>query len=352
MVDGEGAIISGIGIAHPPSVSQDSLWDGFFAQHFDHRRSARLAFTSAGVTTRHAAINPLAEDISGWSTGARMERFVAEAMPLGKEAIAGALGDAGIDAGELGLFVVVSCTGYANPGLDVRLALDLGMSPAVERVNVGHVGCHAALPALAIASDFVIANERPALMLSLELSSLHVQPSTDDIEQAIVHSLFGDGAGALVVEPSRGHARPGMQVVDRIVRSDPASIDAMAWSVTDFGFRMSLSRHVSELVGEGIVEVVEELLARNSITRNAIDAWAVHPGGPRILDEVASRLGLEDSDLDSSRKVLAEHGNCSSATIVLVLESMSRASRPPGEHIVALAFGPGLTLCAMLLRTI
>jgi alkylresorcinol/alkylpyrone synthase len=82
-----------------------------------------------------------------------------------------------------------------------------------------------------------------------------------------------------------------------------------------------------------------------------VDGWAVHPGGPRILDTVADGLGLPAGALDASRRVLAEHGNCSSATVLLVLEELRAAGRPrPGRPAVVLAFGPGLTLYAVLLE--
>jgi alkylresorcinol/alkylpyrone synthase len=60
---------------------------------------------------------------------------------------------------------------------------------------------------------------------------------------------------------------------------------------------------------------------------------------------VADHLDLPAGALDASRRVLAEHGNCSSATVLLVLEEMAEVDGP----VVAMAFGPGLTLYATLL---
>src|SRR3712207_8935710 len=77
-----------------------------------------------------------------------MQRYVQEALPLGKQAVAAALDDAGLAPGEVGLFAVATCTGYATPGLDIRLAGDLGMPPGLQRLLVGHMGCYAAIPGL------------------------------------------------------------------------------------------------------------------------------------------------------------------------------------------------------------
>jgi hypothetical protein len=84
-------------------------------------------------------------------------------MPLGKEAVAAALADAGLAPDDVGMFAVVSCTGYATPGLDIRIAADLGMGLDVQRLLVGHMGCYAAIPGLGAAADFATSRGRPAV---------------------------------------------------------------------------------------------------------------------------------------------------------------------------------------------
>jgi predicted naringenin-chalcone synthase len=97
--------------------------------------------------------------------------------------------------------------------------------------------------------------------------------------------------------------------------------------------------------------VVDRLLTRNDLTQADVDGWAVHPGGRRILEVVGRRLELPDQALDASYGVLREHGNCSSATVLMVLARLRAAGAvAAGRHAVAMAFGPGLTLYAALLR--
>lgn len=344
------AAITGAAHAYPASMDQDQLWDGFFKRHYSGSPVARRVFSSAGVRTRHGAVNPLDDDISGWSTGARMARYTAEAMPLGKDAVSTALANAGLAAGDVGLFALASCTGYATPGIDIRLARDLGMDTGVQRLVVGHMGCYAALPGIGAVSDFVQARSRPAVLLCLELTSLHVQPASRDIGQIVAHALFSDAAAAIVVEPN---GAPGLEVVDVIALTDATTADHMTWDVTDLGFRMGLSPRVPDVLAEHVAGVVDDLLGRHGLTRADVDGWAVHPGGPRILEVVGDRLDLPDRALDASRVTLRDHGNCSSATVLLVLDELCR-SQPPrrGGHVVAMAFGPGLTLYAALLRAI
>ena len=354
------AALTGAGSALPPPMDQAALWDGFFREHYADNRIARKVWQSAAITTRRGVVDPTQEDVSGWGTGARMHRFLSEAMPLGKEAVSGALADAGLDPGDVGLLTVVSCTGYVTPGLDILLARDLGMRTDVQRLHVGHMGCYAALPGLGATADFVVARQRPAVMLCLELTSLHVQPAsetarsgrptTEDLQQMVSHALFSDAAAAVVLEPS-ADAGPGFDVVDVVARTDASTADHMTWDVTDLGFKMGLSPAVPGVLARHARPVVEELLATAGLTVEQVRGWAVHPGGRRIVEVVGEALGLPDAALAPSYDVLRDVGNCSSATVLLVLDRLARTvDVAPGEHVVAMAFGPGLTLYAVLLR--
>ncbi len=343
------AIIAGLGTALPPSAVQEDLWNGYFARHYagDRRALAQRIFTNSGVRTRQAAVSPLLEDVSDWSTERRMRRYQVEAVPLGKEAAERALTAAGLTADQLGLFAVCSCTGYATPGLDILLARDLGMSPEVQRLFVGHMGCYAALPGLGAAADFVVARERPALLLCAELTSLHLQPVgvRVDLQQIVSHALFSDAAAAVVLT-SGG---PGYAVREVAAVTDTTTADHMTWEVTDLGFRMGLSPRVPKVLAVHVRKLVDDLLARHELTIADVDGWAVHPGGPKILDVVQDKLGLDDAALAASRGVLSAYGNCSSPTVLLVLDALRSRPSPP-RRVVLLAFGPGLTLYGALLE--
>lgn len=358
------AVMTGASCALPAPMDQARLWDGFFREHYADARLARKVWEHSAITTRRGVVDPTVEDVSGWGTGARMERFLAEAMPLGKEAVAGALADAGLAPADVGLFTVVSCTGYVTPGLDILLARDLGMADTVQRLHVGHMGCYAALPGLGATADFVTARSKPAVMLCLELTSLHVQPTTEtarsgsptpeDLQQMVAHALFGDAAAAVVLEPGgaggSGAAR-GYEVVDVVARTDVSTADHMTWDVTDLGFKMGLSPAVPDVLGRHARPVVEDLLSAHGLSVEDVAGWAVHPGGRKIVEVVGDVLGLSEPQLAPSYDVLRDVGNCSSATVLLVLERLAATvDVAPGEHVVAMAFGPGLTLYMALLR--
>lgn len=353
------AVLTGAANRFPPARTQAELWCGYFAARLPGDRWAERVFMRAGVERRHTVVDPTVEDLSKVPTGTRMRRYVAEGAPLARQAVAAALADAGVRADEVGLLVVATCTGYASPGIDVNLINDLGLSPSMQRLMVGHMGCLAAIPGLGAAADHVVARGSAAVLLCLELTSLHVQPDVAappngrvDLDQVLCHALFGDAAAAIVLQPGSAPGRhPGLAVVDVAAWTDPASADLLTWDVTDTGFRMGLSRRVPEVLARVVGPLVDALCRRNGISAAEVASWAVHPGGPRVLDVIGERLRLPESALGASRAVLAKRGNCSSATVLMVLDEIHRQGPPaPGQWVVALAVGPGLTVSAALLR--
>jgi predicted naringenin-chalcone synthase len=347
------ASIVGRGWATPPPMPQQQLWDDFFAEHYGNHRLAKRIWERAGVQTRHGVADPRTDDVSSWGTEQRMRRFVTEGVALGKEAVTNGLADAGVAPDQVGQFTVVSCTGYATPGLDILLARDLGMPVSTQRLHVGHMGCYAAIPGLAAVAASTLMRDEISVLLCVELTSLHVQPRDEsggrlDVEQVVAHALFSDAAAAIVVAPDA----PGLEFVDVVARTDVARSPLMTWDVTDLGFRMGLSPEVPTVLGEHVTEAVSALLAPHGLASADVVRWAIHPGGPRIVEVVADRLELDDEAVATSRQVLAEHGNCSSATVLLILDRILDEGLEPGDPVVVMAFGPGLTLYVSLLRAV
>jgi predicted naringenin-chalcone synthase len=140
-------------------------------------------------------------------------------------------------------------------------------------------------------------------------------------------------------------ATPGRRLAGVVARTDPSTADHMTGDLTDHGIRIGQSPRVPDVLGRHVGDVVDELLTAAGLRVEDVAGWAVHPGGPRILDVVRDQLGLAETQMAASRRVLAEHGNCSSATVLLVLDELRDVDGP----VVAMAFGPGLTLYATLL---
>jgi predicted naringenin-chalcone synthase len=181
------------------------------------------------------------------------------------------------------------------------------------------------------------------LVVCVELCTLHLGVS-DEPEQIVAMSLFADGAAAAVVT-ARETAGPSLAFDGFLTGVLPDSIDEMRWTIGDTGFVMHLSSRVPAHIGRGIRSSLAPLLPDGP---DAVDAWAVHPGGRSIVDNVQEALALPDAAMAPTRGVLARYGNMSSPTVLFVLRELL-AERTSGT-VCAMAFGPGLTLEAARMR--
>lgn len=227
--------------------------------------------------------------------------------------------------------VVASCTGFTAPGTDQRIAALLGLSPSVERLLIGYMGCYAAIVALRSARHIVRSQpDARVLVVCVELSSLHLQEEPH-IEPLLAMLQFGDGAAAALVTAEPG----GIALRQPFSTTLPDSADLIRWNLGDHGFAMHLSGKVPGVLAAALADP-----AMLPIPSRDVDLWAIHAGGRSILDAVARGLDLPADALEHSRAVLRAFGNMSSATLLFVLARIL-AGEEEGQGI-ALAFGPGL----------
>ena len=232
--------------------------------------------------------------------------------------------------------VVASCTGFVAPGVDQIIAARLGLSPSVERLLVGFMGCYAAVAALRSARH-IVRSEPSArvLVVTVELSTLHLQQARE-IEPLLAMLQFGDGAAAALVT-----GEPGGFHLDRpFAAALPESDHLIRWDITDQGFAMHLSGEVPGRIAAALADEALRHAMTGGVTPSEVDGWAVHAGGRSILDAVENALSLHPQALEHSRAVLGDYGNMSSATLMFVLQRL--LAGPQVRNGVALAFGPGL----------
>ena len=265
-----------------------------------------------------------------------MAAFEVESLPLARRAI-----DAlDIDLSRITHLVVATCTGFAAPGLDVRIALALGLRADVQRTLVGFMGCAAAVPALRIAAAAVVADQAArVLVVNLEICSLHLQES-DDLTTVLSYLLWGDGCAASLVSADA----EGLALGDFRAAIIPDSAGLITWKIGDSGFLMHLSGQVPMRIAQTLLQERRRNEPAGLLRgegAQAVDLWAVHAGGRTVLDAVEAGLGLGPAALDASRAVLDEHGNMSSATVMFVLRRLLREAKA-GARGLAMAFGPGM----------
>ncbi|MDO9176911.1 MAG: type III polyketide synthase [Agitococcus sp.] len=350
------AHINGIGTAVPEhdihhpinAVMRNMIPDQRTRQVFD--RMAERSGIGHRYSFMHAeeSVNEQDIDASGFyprgnfpSTRARMALYEIEALRLATRAVAALQLEVPMAMLEsITHLVVVSCTGFTAPGLDLQLVTALGLRPDVQRTLIGFMGCSAAVPALRVAYQAVHANPAArVLVVNLELCSLHLQ-ETPDLNCLLSLMLFGDGASAALVT-----AQPtGIAMLDFLAIIIPDSNDLITWHIGDHGFNMHLSGQVPQRINQTLREDMKRAGA-NKILRGQqvkdFDLWAIHPGGRSVLDAVQNGLGLSTNDLSSSRRILNNFGNMSSATVMFVLQDFLHQQQHEARGL-AMAFGPGM----------
>jgi alpha-pyrone synthase len=260
-------------------------------------------------------------------TGERMRLYGELAPDLALQAIAALPAE----LGEVTHLIVASCTGFVAPGVDQIIARRLGLSPGVERLLVGYMGCYAAAVALRSARHIVRSEPRArVLVVTVELCSLHLH-EMDALEPMLAGLQFGDGAAAALVTAEK----EGLALGQPFSTTLPESDALIRWDITDQGFAMHLSGEVPGRIGAALAEPA----MREALVNGGVDQWAVHAGGRSILDAVENALQLPPDSLDDSRAVLRAYGNMSSSTLMFVLQRQFGRSF---DHGVAIAFGPGL----------
>ena len=273
--------------------------------------------------------------------------------PLALAAADRAIAASDIEPAAITHLVTVSCTGFDAPGFDLALIDGLGLGRGVARTHIGFMGCHGALNGLRVARAFALAEPSArVLVCAAELCSLHFRYGWD-ADQAVSNALFGDGAAAVVgFTAQRGGTTRDDGLGWKLAASGstvmPGTVDAMSWRIGDHGFAMTISPQVARQIGDNLRSWLEGWLRRHDLTIADVGSWAVHPGGPKILDAVESALGLGPDALATSRAILARCGNMSSPTVLFILDELQR--RSAALPCVALGFGPGLVIEAALFR--
>lgn len=243
----------------------------------------------------------------------------------------------------------VTCTGYASPSAPYRVISEKKWGQETKVTQLYHTGCFAAIPALRLATQN--AAVRRTDIVHTELCSLHFDPTNFSPEQMVIHGLFADGVAKYSVESAPSMPNNARFAIDHIREEIiPGTENDMTWKLSSHGFQMTLARTVPESIEKNILSFVEKL-AKTADTSSMI--FAIHPGGPKIIDTLAERLELQDWQVQHSRDILRTHGNMSSATLPHIWQHIAADRNVAvGTSIVSMAFGPGLTLCGVLLKKV
>ena len=347
--------IVGLGTAVPPkSFTQRDCWDAL--QRADTPElTARTRAILHGILTHDNGIERRSLALDTLDEGFVIDpdtlhqRFVRNAPVLASQAAVRALEDAGLDPGAIDAVVISTCTGYLCPGLTSYVAESLGLRADAVHLDLVGQGCGAAMPNLRTA-EALVASGRCENVLSICVEVCSAAFYLDnDLGVLVSACLFGDGAGAAVV--SRDARGDGPSIEWRATASlhNPAQRDALRFEQVGGMLRNILTLPVPKLAGQHARRVLDDVLEKEGLPRKAIDAWILHAGGRKVLEELQRSIVLSGEEISWSAAVLREFGNLSSPFVFFVLKAALEGRARPGWWWMS-SFGAGFSCHGALLR--
>lgn len=347
--------ISSVSTGHPPHrYNQEQLVNAlkkmWATKHHNPRRVEQL-HKAVQVEERFLAL-PMDtyEQISDFTES--NDHFIQVGTDVAEQVLRDALDQSGLTPRDVDAIFFVSVTGVATPSIDAKLVNRLGLRPDVKRIPIFGLGCVAGAAGLARVHDYLQGYpDHVAVLVSVELCSLTLQPKDLSVANLIASGLFGDG-GACVVAVGDNHpsAKLGQaKIIASESRFYPDTEDVMGWKIGTDGFKVILKATVPSLAEAHLRQDVDQFLAKHNLTRNDMTHWVCHTGGPKVLQAFETALELPDNALHRSWTSLQTVGNLSSASVLFVLkETLADADIQAGDYGLLLAMGPGFC-CEMVL---
>jgi alkylresorcinol/alkylpyrone synthase len=253
--------------------------------------------------------------------------------------------------------VHVTCSGYVSPSpVQMYLSRRGWLNTAVTHSY--HMGCYGAFPAVRTALGLVGSSyaslPTPSKRVDLvhtEFLSLHFDLLGEQPDAFVTSTLFADGFIKYSAYPQAEFAKRsgrGLRVLAFEERILPDSLPEMTLRPGPLQFDMSLSKRVPFLIRDSIADFVVSVSAQAGLDferEKSQMVFAIHPGGPAILNQIRNRLGIDESQIAISRRVLLENGNMASATAPHIWEQIVSSDEiAVGTKVLTMAFGPGLTV--------
>ncbi|MEN8181739.1 MAG: beta-ketoacyl-ACP synthase III [Myxococcota bacterium] len=278
---------------------------------------------------------------------------------LAERAARMALEDAGLDAGDVDCIVLATLSSQADfPGTSFFLHDSLGLAetPCFDL----RAQCTGFIYALSVADAFVRSGQfRRVLVVGCEVHSTGIDLSTEGRDVSV---LFGDGAGAVVVEENADPEDPSGLLAIR-VHSQGKYARKLWCEAPGSGHQprlteemMAEKRHFPRMEGRFVFkhavtrmpEVLRETLEAAGTKLEDVDLFLFHQANLRINEYVAGQLGIPAEKIFNN---IDRYGNCSAASIPILLAECQRQGRLAPEHLVCMTgFGSGFTWGSAVVR--
>ena len=269
-------------------------------------------------------------------TGIHERRVGGSCLELGGQAAKIALKQAEIDATDLDLIICSTCTpDQVFPAVSNRIQDELGASCGAFDLNAA---CSGFTYGISLGQAQIAAGMERVLVVGVDTLSRFTD--WDDRSTAI---LFGDGAGAVVMEPA---IRDDRGVLSTFMGSEGRFADLL---ICDFGDYIKMDgKEVFRQAVRVMVSASQRVLADAGLDTSDVAAVVPHQANARIIESAMKRLGIP---LEKAATVLQSTGNTSSASIPLAMDdAVSKGAITDGDVVLLVGFGAGMSVAAALLR--
>ncbi len=311
-------------------------------------------FDNSSISRRHITV-PIEWLKENHSFQERNEIFKRSAIELASEAIKECIQKAGADYTDIDNIIFVTSTGLSTPTIDAELFNKLKLNRHIKRTPLWGLGCAGGAAGISCAFEFTKAEpSKNALVIALELCSLTFQKDDLSKSNIVASSLFSDGSAAAFIagDESRFSTNNGIKLMDSLSTIYPDSLNVMGWDIVNDGFKVMFSRDIPQIVREFVKPNITELLELHNLSISDIKHYIAHPGGFKVINAYEESLNIHNGYLSMSRKILNEHGNMSSPSVIYVLKEFLNAKQyKPGEFGLISALGPGFSSELALFKT-
>lgn len=311
-------------------------------------------FDNSGIDKRHFVHLPEWFDVDRGFID-RSNSFLRNSVELSKSAISDCLEDSGARLDDFDHIIFVSSTGVTTPTVDAHLVNELGLNKHIKRTPIWGLGCVGGATGLSRALDYTRAHPQSAVMVvCVELCSLAFQKEDHSKSNIVSLALFSDGASACLVagEEHRLFDKSDINLLSSHTTTYDNSLDVMGWEIVESGFKAIFSKDIPTIVRDKISPSFREILCAQGIEPEDLSHFVLHPGGPKVLKAFEESFGRAEGEFKDSRKVLREHGNMSSPTVLYVLkEFIDGKEYSQDEYGIVSALGPGFTSEMLIFNT-
>lgn len=321
-----------------------------FAPSFPDMERLLPVFDNTQIRSRNLC-RPLDYYARPHTFGEQNGEFIRIALDSAVRGIEACTRRAGIPAGEITDLVFVSSTGLATPSLDALVVNRMRLNPNVRRMSLFGLGCAGGVSGFAKACALAQADPKAVVALvCVELCSLTFLHADYSKSNFVGASLFSDGAAACLIVGD-GHEKAPQCRVDFAAAGSRLYYDTlriMGWDFTDNGFRVLFSPGIPALIAANVGGDVASFLSKRGLSLADIVHFIFHPGGRKVLEAYQEALALDEDRLRTTREVMRDYGNMSSATVLYVLASFLERGAP--GYGLMMAMGPGFSSEMVLLE--